>query len=116
MILMQWIFDIFTEKLESVAESGVVNGHGEEAQDRFKSATTQKSRRSNQSISRVGRPIAHYYNIKDPVSIRFKVTCLEIYLIINDLTSLTLRITKLTLVNAEMFCLKGCRNEKLNAH
>ncbi|XP_076116989.1 uncharacterized protein LOC143084815 isoform X2 [Mytilus galloprovincialis] len=54
------------EKLESVAESGVVNGHGEEAQDRFKSATTQKSRRSNQSISRVGRPIAHYYNIKDP--------------------------------------------------
>ncbi|VDI84090.1 Hypothetical predicted protein [Mytilus galloprovincialis] len=40
------------EKLESVAESGVVNGHDEEAQDRFKSATTQKSRRSNQSISR----------------------------------------------------------------
>ncbi|CAG2257983.1 unnamed protein product [Mytilus edulis] len=54
-----------SERLESVAESGVVNGHGE-AQDRFKSATTQKSRRSNQSISRVGRPIAHYYNIKDP--------------------------------------------------
>ncbi|CAC5422787.1 unnamed protein product [Mytilus coruscus] len=55
------------ERLESVAESGMVNGNGDEAQDRFKSATTQKSRRSNQSIARVGRPIAHYYNIKDPV-------------------------------------------------
>lgn len=36
-------------------------------QDRFKSGTTMKSRKSNQSIAHVGRPIAHYHNIKDPV-------------------------------------------------
>ena len=55
-----------------------VNGHAETSPDgskrviengteeRFRSGTTMRSRKSNQSITSIGRPIAHYHNIKDP--------------------------------------------------
>ena len=35
-------------------------------EERFRSGTTMRSRKSNQSITSIGRPIAHYHNIKDP--------------------------------------------------
>ena len=66
-------FPVLTGHAETLPDGSkrvIENG----TEERFRSGTTMRSRKSNQSITSIGRPIAHYHNIKDPVSLLLGTT------------------------------------------